>query len=182
MANDEIFRTTRLTLLRGASPAYLGGENVFLQRDVQGFAKGSQGRVVSVHPGRPGEHRYHLIIGDEKVWAFEADLRPTPPGPEPLASGPGGDLSITHRLQSMSLSQRMATLGVDETRRLGDLATTQRMHALTQEERMRELLKTNRIKTLGSATPATHAVDVKPADTQTPASAPSVPGISGSNT
>ncbi|MBL8376234.1 MAG: hypothetical protein JNM79_00030 [Burkholderiales bacterium] len=151
--DDDLLRTTRLGTLRGAHPAYIAGQMVFLQRDLQGYAKAATAKVLSVQPGRPGEHRYQLLIGNDKFWAYEADLRPTPPGAPPLATEPGGGLSITQRLQSMSLSQRMATLGVDETRRLNDLASTQPMHALTQEERMAELLKTNRIKTLGGGLP-----------------------------
>lgn len=151
--NDDLLRTTRLGNLRGAQPAYIAGQVVFLQRDLQGYAKAVAAKVISIQPGRPGEHRYQLLIGDDKFWAYEADLRPTPPGAPPLVAEPGGGLSITQRLQSMSLSQRMATLGVDENRRLTDLASTQPMHTLTQEERMAELLKTNRIKTLGSGPP-----------------------------
>lgn len=146
--DDELFKTTRMGSLRGANPTYLAGQAVFLQRDVQGFAKGAVAKIVSVQAIRPGEHRYLLLIGAEKFWAFEADLRPTPPGEAPLVTGPEGDMSITQRLQSMSLSQRMATLGVGETRRLNDLSATRRMHTLTPEERMQEMLKTNRLKTL----------------------------------
>lgn len=154
MAQDkDLFKTTRLALLRGANPNYIAGQEIYLQRDVQGFRKGSHGRIVSIQAGRPGEHRYLLLVGREKFWAFEADLRPTPPGAAALASWPDGSLSITQRLQSMTLSQRMATLGVDETRRLGGMAATQRMHALTPEQRMAELLKTNRSQTVAAASP-----------------------------
>lgn len=148
MADNDLFKTTRMAMMRGAGPAYIPGQAVFLQRDVQIFTRGTQGKVVSVQSTRPGEHRYHVLIGDDKLWVYEADLRPTPPGEAALAPGADGNLSITQRLQSMTLSQRMATLGADENRRLTDLAATQRMHSLTQEERMAELLKTNRIRTL----------------------------------
>ena len=149
MAQDKnLFRTTRMALLRGANPAYIPGQSIYLQRDVQGFPRGSQSKIVSVQSARPGEHRYLLLLGKEKVWAFESDLRPTPPGEAPLSTGPEGDLSITQRLQSMSLTQRMATLGVDETRRLDSYSATQRMNVQTQEERMQELLKTNRSQNL----------------------------------
>ncbi len=153
--DDDLLRTTRMALSRAANPNYIAGQAVFLQRDVQGFAKGTQGRIISVQLSRPGEHRYQMLIGEDKFWAYESDLRPTPPGDTPLTTSDDGSLSITQRLQSMSLSQRMATLGVDESRRLGNLANTQRMHVLTQEERMQELLKTNRIKTLAGAHGAT---------------------------
>lgn len=159
-ADDDLFKTTRMGVLRGTNPSYLSGQAVYLQRDVQGFAKGTVGKIITIQAARPGEHRYHLLVGDEKIWAFEADLRPTPPGAAPLVNGPDGDLSITQRLQSMSLEQRMATLGVDETRRLNDLTATRRMHALTPEERLKEMLKTNRMKTLGP--------DDAPADPEPP--------------
>jgi hypothetical protein len=149
-ADDDLFKTTRMGVLRGSNPSYLSGQAVFLQRDVQGFPKGTLGKIITIQASRPGEHRYHLLVDGEKIWAFEADLRPTPPGEAPLVNGPDGDLSITQRLQSMSLEQRMATLGVDETRRLNDLTATRRMHALTPEERLKEMLKTNRMKTLGA--------------------------------
>ncbi|MBL8383485.1 MAG: hypothetical protein JNM90_10435 [Burkholderiales bacterium] len=165
--DDSLFKTTRMALLRGASPAYLPGQSVFLQRDVQGFAKGTEGKIVTVQATRPGEHRYQLLVGADKIWAFESDVRPTAPGESPLVTGKGGDLSITQRLQTMSLSQRMATLGVDETRRLNDLASTRRMHTLTAAERMKELLKTNRLS------------NVAPGDE---ADAPAGPGSEGGTT
>lgn len=165
--DNDLFKTTRMALLRGANPNYIAGQAIFLQRDVQGFPKGSNGRIVSIQAGRPGEHRYLLLVGNEKFWAFEADLRPTPPGDAPLSTGPDGTLSITQRLQSMTLSQRMATLGVDETRRLGGMAATQRMHTLTPEQRMQELLKTNRSQALANTTVPTTAdssgAEAKPA-------------------
>jgi hypothetical protein len=161
MADDDLFKTQRMTLMRGAGPVYIPGQAVFLQRDLQTFTRGTQGKVVSVQSARPGEHRYHVLFGDDKLWVFEADLRPTPPGESPLAKGPDG-LTITQRLQTMTVSQRMATLGVDENRRLTELAATQRMHTLTQEERMAELLKTNRVRTIKPETPKPGA-DAAPA-------------------
>ena len=164
MAQDkDLFRTTRMALLRGANPAYIAGQSIYLQRDVQGFPRGSQSKIVSVQSARPGEHRYLLLLGKEKVWAYESDLRPTPPGEAPLSTGPEGDMSITQRLQSMSLSQRMATLGVDETRRLDSFSATQRMHVQTHQERMQDLLKTNRSQTLAREA-AVAAPDAVPAD------------------
>ena len=71
---DEMFKTTRMALLRGVNPAYIAGQYVHLQRDVQGFLKGSRAKVVTVQVARPGEHRYLLFIEGEKIWAFEAQL------------------------------------------------------------------------------------------------------------
>ena len=79
MANDdEIFRTTRMAHLRGTNPSFIPGEVVFLQRDVQGFAKGSQAKIVSVQAARPGEHRYLLLVGDEKFWPTRLTSAPLP--------------------------------------------------------------------------------------------------------
>lgn len=176
--DNDLLRTTRMALSRSANPNYIAGQAVFLQRDVQGFTKGTQGRIISVQLSRPGEHRYLMLIGEDKFWAYESDLRPTPPGDAPLSTSDDGTLSITQRLQSMSLSQRMATLGVDESRRLGNLANTQRMHVLTQEERMQELLKTNRIKTLAGAHGAagSTAADADPTPEPAPIPALAPPG------
>ena len=88
MNDDDLFRTARLQSLRGATPAYMPGINVYLQREVQGFAKGSLARVVGVQSSRPGEHRYQLTVGDHKMWVFEADIRPTHGPPRPASPPP----------------------------------------------------------------------------------------------
>lgn len=143
MSDEELFRTGRLQSLRSMAPAYLPGAGVFLQRDVQGFAKGSAARIVAVQSTRPGEFRYQLMVGEQKMWAFESDIRPTAPGELNLAASRAAveaSLAPTQRMRTMTLSQRMAALGPN---------ATQRMHALTQEERMRKMVQTNRLRTLG---------------------------------
>ena len=143
MSNEELFRTGRLQTVRNMTPVYMPGSSVYLQRDVQGFAKGSVARVISVQSTRPGEHRYQLSVGELKMWAFESDIRPTPPG-DVIGSGRGtADKPPvpTQRMSTMTLSQRMASLGPN---------ATQRMHALTQEERLKKLVQTNRLRTLGA--------------------------------
>lgn len=143
MSDEELFRTGRLQSLRSMAPAYLPGAGVFLQRDVQGFAKGSAARIVSVQSTRPGEFRYQLMVGEQKMWTFESDIRPTAPGELNPAAGSAADqpsLGPTQRMRTMTLSQRMAALGPN---------ATHRMHALTQEERMRKMVQTNRLRTLG---------------------------------
>lgn len=124
------------------TPAYLPGAGVFLQREVQGFARGSAARVTSVQSTRPGEFRYQLLVGEQKMWAFESDIRPTAPGDLANAAASDGapPLGPTQRMHTMTLSQRMAALGPN---------ATQRMHALSQEERLRKLVQTNRLRTLG---------------------------------
>lgn len=149
MSENDLFRTARLQSLRGATPAYMPGVNVYLQREVQGFAKGSLARILSVQSTRPGEHRYQLMVGDQKMWAFEADIRPTKPREIMAVShaDPGSQLQnvlgTTQRLHTMTLSQRMAGLGASPA--------ALRMHPLTQEERLKKLLQTNRMRTLGAA-------------------------------
>ena len=144
MSENELFRTGRMASLRGMTPAYMPGAAVYLQRDLQEFPKGSLARVISVQSTRPGEHRYQLTIGEQKMWAFEADIRPTPPGDAAPALGNTdrqNTLGPTQRMNTMTLSQRMAALGPN---------ATQRMHALTQEERLKKLVQTNRLRTLGT--------------------------------
>ena len=166
MNDDDLFRTARLQSLRGATPAYMPGINVYLQRDVQGFAKGSLARIVSVQSSRPGEHRYQLVAGDQKMWAFEADIRPTPPRETGVLShaDPGSQLQnllgTTQRMHTMTLSQRMAGIGA---------ITSPRMHPLTQEERLKKLVQTNRLRTLGTAGQSTEAAE--PSDQAGPATA-----------
>jgi hypothetical protein len=145
MSENELFRTGRMASMRGMTPAYMPGATVYLQRDLQEFPKGSPARVISVQSTRPGEHRYQLTIGEQKMWAFETDIRPTPPG-EPSATLGNTDrqkaLGPTQRMSTMTLSQRLAALGPN---------ATQRMHVLTQEERLKKLVQTNRLRTLGAA-------------------------------
>lgn len=148
MSENDLFRTARLQSLRGATPAYMPGVNVYLQREVLGFAKGSLARIIAVQSTRPGEHRYHLMVGDQKLWAFEADIRPAKPRDIMAVShaDPGSQLQnvlgTTQRLHTMTLSQRMAGLGAGP----GAL----RMHPLTQEERLKKLVQTNRMRTLAA--------------------------------
>ena len=92
---------------------------------------------------RPGEFRYQLVVGEQKMWAYESDIRPTAPGALANAAAAVDDepsLGPTQRMRTMTLSQRMASLGPN---------ATQRMHALTQEERLRKMVQTNRLRTLG---------------------------------
>ena len=149
------------------TPAYLPGAGVFLQREVQGFAKGSAARVTSVQSTRPGEFRYQLLVGEQKMWAYESDIRPTAPGDfaNSAASADAPPLGPTQRMRTMTLSQRMASLGPN---------ATQRMHALSQEERLRKMVQTNRLRTLGpeAAAAAGFGNSIPGADSTPPTASP----------
>jgi hypothetical protein len=145
---SDPFRTQRLSALRGASPTYIPGEFVYLQKDVEGAARGTYAKIVSVQATRPGEHRYQLLVSEEKLWVFEADIRPTPPSE---LGEPGEVFSMTQRMQTLTLSQRMNLMGANNaavSQRMTTLNATQRMHTLSQTERMQEMLKTNRMKVI----------------------------------
>lgn len=156
MSENELFRTSRMEALRGTKPAYQPGSLVYLQRDLQEFPKGSAARIVSVETKGPGLHRYELTVGDQKMWSFEADIRPTPPRlpVAPVEPGNNSPLGPTQRMNTLTLSQRMATLGP---------GATQRMHALTQEERLRKMLQTNRMRTMDTSNPPSDPATGAPA-------------------
>ncbi len=80
---NNLGATARLKALRGPNPIYLPGEHVYLQRDVQGFAKGAACKIISIHTEGSGRtHRYLVLVGEFKVWAYESDLRASKP-PDP---------------------------------------------------------------------------------------------------
>lgn len=115
---DDAFRTQRMQTLSGLSPAFVPGEFVLLQHPVPGFADGTRFKVIASQGIGPGKFRYELLAGEQTIWIAEGDLRPT--GPEsgtaftdPLGnSGPNRALSMTQRMQTMTLSQRMELLGI----------------------------------------------------------------------
>ena len=77
---NNLGATARLKALRGPNPIFFPGEHVYLQRDVQGFAKGAACKIISTHTeGQGRTHRYLVLIGEYKVWAYEAELRATKP-------------------------------------------------------------------------------------------------------
>ena len=151
MSDKDLFQTGRMSTLRHLAPAYMPGEHVYLQRDVQEFARGSRAKVVSVQSSRPGEHRYQILVNEKKLWAYEADLRPTPPGDNGMGTtAPQRVLPNTQRMQTLTLTQQMSALG-DAANTLG---VSQRMHTLSQAERMKQMVATNRLRTLGDGTAA----------------------------
>jgi hypothetical protein len=147
MTDENLFRTGRMNVMRGSNLMFMPGEFVFLQRDVQEFKRGTPVKVISVQAVRPGEYRYQILIEDKKMWAFESDLRHTAPGDG--QTGPQNVISSTQRLQTMTLSQRMASIHADPNRPSPADAMT-RMHNSTQAERMQKMLQTNRLRTLGA--------------------------------
>ena len=148
MSEENLFRTGRMNVMRGANLMFMPGEFVFLQRDVQEFKRGTPVKVISVQAVRPGEYRYQILIDDKKMWAFESDLRHT--APSDGQAGPQNVISSTQRLQTMTLSQRMTSIAAAPNRP-NPAEAPPRMHNSTQAERMQKMLQTNRMRTLGVA-------------------------------
>jgi hypothetical protein len=106
MAAPDLTRTQRLKNLRAPNPIFMQGEVVYLQRDMQGFAKGLAAKVVVAVPGsgsieRARLHRYQVLLESDgkmhKIWVFEQDLRATKPG-----------MSLTQSNATLSLAQLLA--------------------------------------------------------------------------
>lgn len=172
MADDNLFKTGRMNVLRGANLMFMPGQIVYLQRRVHEFARGTQVKVISVQAVRPGEYRYQILVDEKKMWAFESDLRHT--APNESGTGPQDLISGTQRMQTLTLSQRMSALVAAPLR--PNAATmpsgaTQRMHNSTQEERLQKMLQTNRLRTLG----VSGSNSVLGPETVTPADAPATP-------
>lgn len=128
---DHAFRTQRLQTVSGLHPAFAPGEFVFLQATLPGFPAGTRFKVVSAQATGPGQHRYELSAGDKTVWVAQADVRGSAPGPvSDTLADPDRSFSMTQRMQTMTLSQRMTALGISG----GDLGATQRMRAFNADE------------------------------------------------
>jgi len=156
---DDAFRTQRMQTLSGLSPAFVPGEFVFLQHPMPGFADGTRFKVVAAQGIAPGKYRYELLADEKIIWVAESDVRSTRPesgapaeaGRDALAdSGPNRALSMTQRMQTMTLSQRMDLLGIvggaedagdplapDGHPPVASPLTNQRMRGLTPEQRLR---------------------------------------------
>jgi hypothetical protein len=130
--NDSAFRRTqRMQIMSGLTPAYTPGEFVFLSSPMPGFPDGTRFKVVAARGVGSGQFRYELQANGQTIWVLEADLRTTPPDyiGEPVDRNTGeGALSVTQRMQTMTLTQRMAALGIDSEE--ADHATTQRLKVL----------------------------------------------------
>ena len=182
MSDENLFRTGRMNVMRGANLMFMPGEFVFLQRGVQEFKAGTRVKVISVQAVRPGEYRYQILIDDKKMWAFESDLRYTEPSDG--QTEPQNVISSTQRLQTMTLSQRMTSIAADPSGPQ-PAGTPTRMHNSTQVERTQRMLQINRMRTLDATAgepalqPAGLETAVNPTSSVAPAPAPApAPGSS----
>jgi hypothetical protein len=115
------------------NPAYVPGEFVYLACPVPGFAEGTRFKIVSSQTVSAGVFRYQLSALGQTVWAAQDDLRQNPPASvttSPASQLPDRSLSMTHRMQSLTLAQRMAALGVNNDDPEPGLSATRRMGAL----------------------------------------------------
>lgn len=174
MSDENLFRTGRMNVMRGANLMFMPGEFIYLQRDVQEFKRGTPVKVISVQAVRPGEYRYQILIDDKKTWAFESDLSHTVPRDPQVA--PQNVASSTQRLQTMTLSQRMTSIATGPSGP-NPAGAPPRMHNSTQAERMQRMLQTNRMRTLGvtaddpALQPASPETAANPTSTVAPAPA-----------
>ena len=123
-----------MQIMSGLNPTYTPGEFVFLTSPMPGFPDGTRFKVVAARGVGAGQYRYELQANGQTVWVLEADLRSTPPPSIADAPGfklPDRNLSMTQRMQTMTLSQRMAALGLGEDK--PEASTTQRLKILTAE-------------------------------------------------
>ena len=130
---DNAFRTQRLQTLSGLNPAYAPGEFVYLVATLPGFPAGKRFKVVSAQATGPGQYRYELSASDKTVWVGQADVRGSAPDPvsDSLADqSPDRAFSMTQRMQTLTLSQRMAALGISDA----NLGATQRMRAFNAND------------------------------------------------
>lgn len=118
--------TQRMQTLAGLQPVYSPGEFVFLNSPMPGFPDGTRFKVVAARAIGANQYRYELQANGQTVWVLEADLRTSPP-PSDNATPSRRDLSMTQRMQTMTLSQRMEALGLTDN---PDAGATQRLRIL----------------------------------------------------
>jgi hypothetical protein len=130
--NDSAFRRTqRMQIMSGLTPAYTPGEFVFLSSSMPGFPDGTRFKVVAARGVGSGQFRYELQANGQTIWVLEADLRTTPPeyiGERADRDAGETAFSMTQRMQTMTLTQRMNALGIDTEE--ADQNTTQRLKVL----------------------------------------------------
>jgi len=100
-----------------------------------GFADGTRFKVISALDLGAGQHRYELQANGQTVWVLAADLRSSPPAHVADAPGfalPDRGMSMTQRMQTMTLTQRMAALGLKDDP--PGTNTTQRLRILSAED------------------------------------------------
>lgn len=117
--------------MSGMTPTYSPGEFVFLSSPMPGFLDGTRFKVVGARTVGSGQYRYELQANGQTVWVLEADIRSTPPDFTADHAASDNALSVTQRMQTMTLTQRMAALGLgnEDT----DGATTQRLKILNAD-------------------------------------------------
>jgi hypothetical protein len=135
------FRTGRMRTLNGLHPSYSPGEFVFLQGTVPGFEAGTRFKVLDIQSTGPGEYRYQISAGEHKLWVDQAAVRSSAPqnsAPAPAQAGEPSrnSLSVTQRMQTLTLSQRMAALGVEGGQ--PDAGATQRLVALKPDQALKK--------------------------------------------
>lgn len=125
---DGNSNTQRMQTVAGLQPAFAPGEFVFLNSSVPGFPDGTRFKVIAARSLGTNQHRYELQGNGQTIWVLEADLRSTAPD-SPGGAASGRALSMTQRMQTMTLSQRMTALGLNND---GEVAnnTTQRLRVL----------------------------------------------------
>jgi hypothetical protein len=114
--NGNNSNTQRMQTVAGLQPAFAPGEFVFLNSAMPGFPDGTRFKVIAARDIGTNQHRYELQGMGQTIWVLEADLRSTPPDSITNAPGyalPDRALSMTQRMQTMTLSQRMAALGLN---------------------------------------------------------------------
>jgi len=171
--NDSAFRRTqRMQIMSGLTPTYTPGEFVFLSNPMPGFADGTRFKVVAARGIGTGQFRYELQANGQTIWVLEADLRTTPPDHTFDTANPVTDetFSVTQRMQTMTLTQRMAALGLDTDDK--DSSTTQRLKILDAEKLAQAAPEINGPVTGGSFALGTGA---HPPASTAPASAPASP-------
>ncbi len=137
---EDPFRTRRMQTLSGLNPAFAPGEFVFLQATMPGFDAGTRFKVISARATAPGQYLYELMAGDRTIHVAQSDLRGTAPESvvDPLSTtNPNRAMSMTQRMQTMTLSQRMTALGIGDG---ADLGATQRMRAFNFQDSLSQPL------------------------------------------
>jgi len=128
---DSGSNTQRMQTVAGLHPAFAPGEFVFLNSSVPGFPDGTRFKVIAARSIGANQHRYELQGNGQTIWVLEADLRST--APDQPAGAPSRALSMTQRMQTMTLSQRMTALGLDNEGDV-DSNTTQRLRVLNNTD------------------------------------------------
>ena len=128
------FQTGSMPTMSSQNPAYIPGEFVYLAGPVPGFAEGTRFKIVSTQAVSAGVFRYELRAQGQTIWAKQEELRQNPPASatkSPAAQLSGRNMSMTQRMQNLTLAERMAALGLsnDEDPEPG-LSATRRMDTL----------------------------------------------------